>query len=237
MKYIEKFYERAVKERSANSTEELLDFISDSHGSKVQIASSLGAEDVVLIDIMKRRNLEIDVFTIDTGRLNQETYDLVDEISTRYEIKINILLPEPLDVKEMVEKKGMNLFYESTENRKLCCNIRKVQPLNRHLSGLDAWISGIRSEQNQNRLSSKRIELEHRYKLIIKYNPLLEWTYKQIFDYIKENNVPYNKLHDLGYPSIGCLPCTRSVQQGDKNRSGRWYWEEESNTECGLHEN
>ncbi len=237
MKYIEKFYKRAVKERSANSTEELLDFISDSHGSKVQIASSLGAEDVVLIDIMKRRNLEIDVFTIDTGRLNQETYDLVDEISARYEIKINILLPEPLDVKEMVEKKGMNLFYESTENRKLCCNIRKVQPLNRHLSGLDAWISGIRSEQNQNRLSSKRIELEHRDKLIIKYNPLLEWTYKQIFDYIKENNVPYNKLHDLGYPSIGCLPCTRSVKQGDKNRSGRWYWEEESNTECGLHEN
>ena len=145
------------------------------------------------------------------------------------------LVPSNTDVETMVKEKGINLFYSSVENRKLCCNVRKVIPLEKKLSNLDAWITGLRKNQNENRSNFKKIEIDIRRKTILKYNPLIDWSFEQVFDYIKKNNVPYNKLHDLNYPSIGCAPCTRGIKAGESPRAGRWWWENESNTECGLH--
>ena len=231
----EQEYNKIVDKNSNKNPEELLDFIFQLHGDKVELASSFGAEDVVIIHMIQNLGLSIPIFTIDTGRLNQETYNLIDEIRNKYNIKIEILFPNNVDVETMVLEKGMNLFYKSVENRQLCCNVRKVIPLEKKLSNLDAWITGLRKNQNENRSNFKKIEIDIRKKTILKYNPLIDWSFEQVFDYIKKNNVPYNKLHDLNYPSIGCAPCTRGIKTGESPRAGRWWWENESNTECGLH--
>lgn len=231
----EQEYNKIVDKNSNKNPEELLDFIFQLHGNKVELASSFGAEDVVIIHMIQNLGLSIPIFTIDTGRLNQETYNLIDEIRNKYNIKIEILFPNNVDVETMVQEKGMNLFYKSVENRQLCCNVRKVIPLEKKLSNLDAWITGLRKNQNENRSNFKKIEIDIRRKTILKYNPLIDWSFEQVFDYIKKNNVPYNKLHDLNYPSIGCAPCTRGIKTGESPRAGRWWWENESNTECGLH--
>jgi phosphoadenosine phosphosulfate reductase len=231
----EQEYNKIVDKNSNKNPEELLDFIFQLHGNKVELASSFGAEDVVIIHMIQNLGLSIPIFTIDTGRLNQETYNLIDEIRNKYNIKIEILFPNNVDVETMVQEKGMNLFYKSVENRQLCCNVRKVIPLEKKLSNLDAWITGLRKNQNENRSNFKKIEIDIRRKTILKYNPLIDWSFEQVFDYIKKNNVPYNKLHDLNYPSIGCAPCTRGIKAGESPRAGRWWWENENNTECGLH--
>ena len=231
----EQEYNKIVDKNSNKNPEELLDFIFQLHGNKVELASSFGAEDVVIIHMIQNLGLSIPIFTIDTGRLNQETYNLIDEIRNKYNIKIEILFPNNVDVETMVQEKGMNLFYKSVENRQLCCNVRKVIPLEKKLSNLDAWITGLRKNQNENRSNFKKIEIDIRKKTILKYNPLIDWSFEQVFDYIKKNNVPYNKLHDLNYPSIGCAPCTRGIKAGESPRAGRWWWENENNTECGLH--
>ena len=216
--------------------EELLYEAFKFYNKDVEIAVSFGAEDVVLIDMVSRLNIDIGIFTIDTQRLNDETYDLMKEIKQKYNIKIEILYPNELSVKKMIEAKGINLFYDSVENRKECCGVRKVFPLKKKLNTLKGWITGVRSDQNENRSEFKKVELDENWEnSLIKYNPLVDWSYEQVFEYIKKHKVPYNKLHDQGYPSIGCKPCTRAVKKGDDLRSGRWFWENDGNTECGLH--
>jgi phosphoadenosine phosphosulfate reductase len=220
---------------SDKSAEEVLKWTLDNLHPEVALASSFGAEDVVLIDMLTRINPEARIFTLDTGRLNQETYDVMDNLRNKYKIKFEVMFPNQNDVEEMVMEHGMNLFYRSQANRKLCCGIRKVNPLNKILSTLDGWITGIRADQTQNRAAANKFEIDVQFGGILKANPLIDWTWEQVWDYIKANKVPYNKLHDKGYPSIGCEPCTRAVKKGEDLRAGRWWWESESDKECGLH--
>jgi phosphoadenosine phosphosulfate reductase len=220
---------------SDKSAEEVLKWTLDNLHPHVALASSFGAEDVVLIDMLTKINPEARIFTLDTGRLNQETYDIMDNLRSKYKIKFEVMFPNQDDVEAMVREHGMNLFYRSQANRKLCCGIRKVNPLTKILSTLDGWITGIRGDQTQNRANANKFEIDNQFGGILKANPLIDWTWDQVWDYIKANKVPYNKLHDNGYPSIGCEPCTRAVKEGEDLRAGRWWWESESDKECGLH--
>ena len=225
-----------VSDFETSSAEEILKWSLDKYGEKIALASSFGLEDVILIDMMVKINKnKTRIFTLDTGRLNQETYDLMDTISKKYEIKIYTYFPISNQVEEMVISKGFNLMYDSLENRKLCCGIRKVNPLNRALSSLDGWITGLRREQSITRSHIEKIELDISHDNKLKLSPLADWTEEMVWDYIKKNNIPYNKLHDKGYPSIGCEPCTRAISPGEDIRSGRWWWEHPSEKECGLH--
>jgi phosphoadenosine phosphosulfate reductase len=203
---------------------------------KIAFASSFGAEDVVVIDLMMKINKDhARVFTLDTGRLNPETYEVMDKIQKKYQIPIEILFPNQSEVEKMVYENGINLMYNNVSNRKLCCEIRKVHPLKRILETLDAWITGLRRDQTFTRANTKKIEIDSSNDDIIKINPLADWTNDMVWDYIKHNDLPYNKLHDVGYPSIGCAPCTRAISSGDDLRSGRWWWENDPHKECGLH--
>ena len=187
------------------SARDILKWAIDTFGSKIGLASSFGAEDVVLIDMMTKINkVKTKIFTLDTGRLNQETYNIMDDIRKKYEIQIKVYFPDQNEVEEMVRAKGMNLMYESIENRKLCCEIRKVHSLKRALSRLDGWITGLRRDQILTRANIKKIEIDSSHNSIVKVNPLADWTNEMVWGYIHENNIPYNKLHDIGYPSIGC---------------------------------
>lgn len=203
-------------------------------GGKAAFATSLGLEDQIITDILARRAPEIPIFTLDTGRLFQETYDLIEETSRKYGIEIEMLFPDRGEIEPMVREKGPNLFYYSVENRKLCCRLRKVYPLKRRLAGLDAWICGLRREQSVTRTDIRPVEYDKTNGLV-KINPLVDWTEEQMHAYIREHGVPYNRLHDEGYPSIGCRPCTRAVKKGEDIRSGRWWWENPESRECGLH--
>lgn len=202
--------------------------------SPVVFANSLGAEDMVLTDLINRHELDIEMFSLDTGRLPQETYDLMQTVRARYRIPLRIYFPNAQQIEAYVAHHGVNGFYESVELRKRCCHIRKVEPLRRALHGKRAWITGIRREQAATRssLAMSAYDVEHQMQ---KFNPLLEWTNAQVWQYIKQNDVPYNKLHDRFYPSIGCAPCTRAVTPGEDIRAGRWWWETPENKECGLH--
>ena len=194
-----------------------------------------GAEDVAIVDMMIKINPKARIFTLDTGRLNCETYEVIDKVRAKYGINVEVLFPDAEKVEEMVQKGGVNLFYKGVENRKTCCKVRKVQPLQRQLSTLDGWITGLRKDQAVTRTVMKKIEIDETFGGIIKVNPLADWTHKDVWDYIRENDVPYNKLHDKNYPSIGCEPCTRSVKSGEDIRAGRWWWETPDSKECGLH--
>lgn len=213
------------------TAEEVLKWAFNKFGDKVAFANSFGAEDVVLTDIIAKINPKARIFTLDTGRLPQETYKVWDELEDKYKIKFTPYFPDKGEVEEMTKKYGPNLFYKSLELRKLCCTVRKMNPLKRAMSGLDAWICGLRREQSVTRTDVKRVEEGN----VIKINPLIDWIEKQVWDYIKKNKVPYNKLHDQNYPSIGCEPCTRSVKPGEDVRAGRWWWETPEQKECGLH--
>ncbi|HZA61227.1 MAG TPA: phosphoadenylyl-sulfate reductase [Nitrososphaeraceae archaeon] len=227
---------KIAEEMEDKSATEVLKWAIDAYAPKIALASSFGAEDVILIDMMVKINKEkAKIFTLDTGRLNQETYDVMDAIRKKYDIQIEVYFPEQRETEEMVKIKGMNLMYESVENRKLCCEIRKVHPLNRALSKLDGWITGLRREQAITRANIYKLEIDSSHGNIVKINPLADWTNEMIWDYIHKNNVPYNKLHDSGYPSIGCEPCTRAVHRGEDPRAGRWWWEDATQKECGLH--
>lgn len=220
---------------SFNSPQEVLKWTLDNLHPKVAKASSFGAEDSVIIDMMVKINPESRFFTLDTGRLNQETYDLMDELSKKYKINFEVMFPDAEEVQEMVREKGVNLFYDSIENRRLCCGIRKVHPLRKMLATLDGWITGIRRDQTTIRKNAAYVEFDRQYNNILKINPLLNWTWEQVWDYIKENQVPYHKLLEKGYTSIGCAPCTRAIKKGEDLRAGRWWWEAEEHKECGLH--
>ena len=228
--------EKLGREFEGKSAQEILRWALDNFGKKIALASSFGAEDVAIIDMMvKISNEKTNVFTLETGRLNQETYDVMDDIRARYGIAINAYFPDQKEVEEMIRARGMNLMYQSIENRKLCCEIRKVHPLNRALQELDGWITGLRRDQAATRSDTKKIEIDAAHDGIIKLNPIADWSSDMVWDYIKKNNIPYNKLHDMGYPSIGCEPCTRAVQKGEDPRAGRWWWENAAAKECGLH--
>jgi phosphoadenosine phosphosulfate reductase len=218
---------------TASSLVEALEIINALFPGKVVFSSSLGQEDQVITDAIFKNDLPIKIFTLDTGRLFSESYELLERTTARYKKPIRVYFPEASDVEEFVTTKGVNSFYESVENRKECCNIRKVKPLNRALHGADVWITGVRAEQTDSRKEMQVIEwLEE--KQLYKFNPLLHWTYAEVLDYLKEFYVPYNPLHDKGFISIGCAPCTRAVEPGEDPRAGRWWWET-SQKECGLH--
>jgi phosphoadenosine phosphosulfate reductase len=227
---------RFAEEFESKTAQQVIKWALDTFGWKVALASSFGAEDVAIIDMMAGIGKErTNVFTLETGRLNQETYDVMDDVRARYGIKINAYFPDQKEIEEMIRSRGMNLMYSSVENRKLCCEIRKVHPLNRALKELDGWMTGLRRDQAATRSDTKKIEIDSAHGGIIKLNPIADWTSDMVWDYIKKNNVPYNKLHDAGYPSIGCEPCTRAVQPGEDPRAGRWWWENAAAKECGLH--
>lgn len=200
----------------------------------VTFANSLGAEDMVLTDIIDRYQLGIDMFSLDTGRLPQETYDLMQVVRERYKTPLRIYFPNVKQVEAYVAEHGVNGFYDSVELRKACCHIRKVEPLRRALQGKRAWITGMRSEQASTRsnLNVSAYDMDNRMQ---KVNPLLDWSNAEVWEYLKHYEVPYNKLHDKFYPSIGCAPCTRAITPGEDIRSGRWWWEAPENKECGLH--
>jgi phosphoadenosine phosphosulfate reductase len=225
----------ALRERlGALDASDLLKEASLTFGKRIALASSLGAEDQVLTEMLARVAPGVCVFTLDTGRLPQETYDLIDATRKRYGIQIEVLFPDRQAVEAMVNAKGANLFYDSVEDRKACCHVRKVVPLRRKLAGLDAWITGLRREQAVTRQEVRTVEWDAGNGLV-KINPLADWTADQVWEYIRRNNVPHNALHDQGYPSIGCVPCTRAVEPGQDIRAGRWWWESPRHKECGLH--
>lgn len=214
--------------------EEILSYTANRFEDRVALASSFGAEDMVLINMLSRIRPIIKVFTLDTGRLPEETYELMEQVRDRYKIEIEMLFPDRDSVERMMNEFGPNLFYKSIENRKLCCRVRKLEPLARKLKDIDAWICGLRREQAVTRAEISVFEWDN-VNGLIKINPLANWTTDQVWDYIRENNVPYNKLHDKGYPSIGCAPCTRAIKDGENIRDGRWWWEKPEHKECGLH--
>jgi len=224
-----------IKKTDGFSAKQIISFAHKTFKDRVQFATSLGEEDQVITDIIASVAPEIGIFTLDTGRLFPETYALIDKTKKKYPMTFKLFSPDTSAVEKMVEEKGINLFYDSIENRKLCCEIRKVHPLEKILSTLDGWISGIRRDQTTNRLDAKMLEIDNQHSGIIKINPLIDWSWKQTKDYISENNIPYNKLLDQGYTSIGCEPCTRSIKEGEDLRAGRWWWEDDTNKECGLH--
>lgn len=203
-------------------------------GEKVAFSSSLGAEDQVLTDMVMKHAKGMRIFTLDTGRLFPETYDLIARTNNKYKTKIEVFFPDYQQVQEMVNTKGINLFFDSVDHRKLCCRLRKIEPLKRAFSGLDAWVCGLRASQSVTREGLKVVEWDSANGLV-KINPLANWTEEQVWAYLNDNKVPYNPLHDKGFPSIGCQPCTRAVMPGEDVRAGRWYWENPDTKECGLH--
>lgn len=200
---------------------------------RVKFSSSLGQEDQVLTDIISRNNLPVEIFTLDTGRLYNETYELLERTTARYKRPITVYFPQAEAVQQLVTEKGVNLFYESVENRQLCCGVRKVEPLNRALKDARVWVTGLRAAQTEHRKQIPVVEWVAD-KELYKVNPLLHWSYEEVMDYIRQHNVPYNPLHDQGFISIGCAPCTRAIEPGEDPRAGRWWWEA-SHKECGLH--
>ena len=218
------------------SPEEILKWALEKFGAKIALASSFQCEESVLIDMMhKIAGKSFRVFTLDTGRLNEETYEVMERVREKYGVTIESQFPEREAVEKLEREKGLFSFRESVENRKECCNIRKVVSLNRILGSLDAWITGLRTEQSVTRAGTPKVEMDVPREGIVKLNPLADWTTARVWDYIKANKVPYNKLHDMGYPSIGCSPCTRAVKEGESIRSGRWWWENPDQKECGIH--
>lgn len=201
---------------------------------KIAFASSLGLEDQVITHFIAEYCPKMKIFTLDTGRLFPETYELIDKTTMRYKVPIHIYFPDSKDVEEMVNTDGINLFYDGIEKRKRCCNIRKIKPLLRALHGLDAWATGLRRQQAVTRQNMQIVEWDEMHNLV-KINPLINWTESDVKDFIKKNNIPYNKLHDCGFPSIGCQPCTRAIKENEDIRSGRWWWENPEQKECGLH--
>jgi len=203
-------------------------------GKKIVLSTSLGLEDQVLTEMVLRQQRDAEIFTLDTGRLFPETYDLIARTNKFFGIRIKTYFPDAARVEEMVARNGINLFYDSVEKRKMCCGIRKVAQLPRAFEGKEAWICGLRKDQSVTRFFSRLVEWDA-HNGLVKVNPLLTWTEKQVWDYIRDHNIPYNLLHDNGFPSIGCEPCTRAIEPGEDVRAGRWWWENDLHKECGLH--
>jgi phosphoadenosine phosphosulfate reductase len=220
----------------AREPEELLEWAFNTFGEdRLAVVSSFQAEASVLIDMAYQINPKVRVITVDTGRMPQEQYDIIDEVRRRYGIQVEVLFPEASAVEAMTKRHGVNLFYESVKDRLLCCQVRKVLPLNRALKGLDAWVTGLRRDQWATRANLKKIEVDHDHGGIVKLIPLADWTKEDVWGYIKEYNLPVHPLYAKGYTSISCQPCTRRVPEGADPRSGRWWWEVNAPKECGMH--
>lgn len=200
----------------------------------ITMANSLGAEDMVLTDVICTGCLPIEIFSLDTGRLPLETYDLMAKVQQRYGLKLKFFYPNQTAIETFTREHGINAFYDSVELRKACCHARKVEPLGRALAGKQAWITGLRAQQSTTRTDLPKRQFDEGNGLV-KFNPLSDWTEKEVWAYIRLNQVPYNALHDKFYPSIGCAPCTRPVSIGEDVRAGRWWWENPESKECGLH--
>ena len=218
---------------ASHTPEELLRYVAELFPGKVRFSSSMGQEDQVLTDMIARGKINVQIFTLDTGRLFYETYELMDKTTARYQIPLDVYFPEAADVEDLVRSKGINGFYESIENRKSCCEVRKVRPLARALKEAKVWVTGIRADQSANRQQMTFVEWDEE-KQLYKINPLLHWSLEDVNDYIDRYNVPCNTLHGKGFVSIGCAPCTRAIEPGEDPRAGRWWWET-SQKECGLH--
>ncbi len=226
---------QAEREKLREATpNEILRWAAQTFSGRVTFATSLGAEDQALIHMLAAHRLDINVFMLDTGRLFEETYELLEETKRRYGVDIRLYFPESRDVEEAVAKYGVNYFRKSVELRKNCCFIRKVKPLRRALTGMDAWITGLRRGQAMTRQEVHPLEWDVGNGLY-KVNPLWNWDEDRVWQYIRDNDVPYNKLHDKGFPSIGCSSCTRAVKPGEDSRAGRWWWENPETKECGIH--
>ena len=215
--------------------QEVLAFLADKFQWEIIFSSSFGWEDQVLTDMIFGKDLPIKVFTLETGRLFPETYYTWNRTLEKYQKTIHAFYPDQLKLEKMVNDKGPSSFYESVENRKECCSIRKIEPLKRALVGQKIWITGIRADQSANRENMDWVEWDEANQLV-KVHPIFYWTLDEVKAYVHQNNVPYNPLHDKGFPSIGCQPCTRAVQPGEDFRAGRWWWEDQSKKECGLHD-
>ena len=215
---------------------ELLEWALEQFGDRLALSTAFQDGDVALIDMAYRIDPSVRVFSIDTGRLPQETHDLIEQLRERYPgLALELLSPDAHQVQRLVDRNGPNLFRNSVEQRLLCCNVRKVQPLNRALAGLDAWVTGLRRDQWASRSDIRKVEIDHDHNAIVKLNPLAEWTEGEVWDYLRENDVPIHPLYERGYTSIGCAPCTRAVAPGEPVRAGRWWWETDAPKECGMH--
>lgn len=225
-----------LNKKFANAdAKQILVYFLNEYGKDAALSSSLSAEDQVLTDMLLKIDKEnSNIFTLDTGRLHPETYDVMDATNLKYGIKINVFFPKNEDIEKLYESQGINGHFESIQNRKNCCGIRKMEPLKRALKPLKVWITGLRASQSVTRTETPIVEYDENFQ-VLKVNPLIHWREEDVWEYIKSNNVPYNKLHDQGYPSIGCAPCTRAVEKGQDIRSGRWWWENPEHKECGLH--
>jgi phosphoadenosine phosphosulfate reductase len=230
LQYISELNEK-LKNQPAD---EVLRFFIREFKGRIGFSTSLGAEDQVITKIITDIDNGVNIFTLDTGRMFPETYDLLEITRQRYKVQIKVFFPDRNAVEEMVNHKGINLFYESIENRKLCCHIRKIEPLSRALENIDVWISGLRREQSVTREDLALVEWDNALQKI-KLNPLIDWKSEDLWEYIRQHNIPYNPLHDKGFPSIGCQPCTRAIDPGEDIRAGRWWWENPDMKECGLH--
>ena len=221
---------------SGASAQEVLDFFLNGYEGNMALATSLGVEDQVLTDMICTLEPSTNIFTLDTGRLPQETYSTIEKTNSKYGIAIKIYFPNAELVEDMVTRHGPNLFYDSVTKRQQCCYVRKIEPLKRALQDVDVWVCGLRKEQSITREELELVQWDQQFG-VIKISPLLHWNTEQVWQYVKDNNVPYNPLHDKGYPSIGCAPCTRAVSEGEDIRAGRWWWEKPEHKECGLHLN
>jgi phosphoadenosine phosphosulfate reductase len=218
------------------SPHEILTWGLENFDDKIALSCSFGApEGLALLDMMHRIDPASRVFVLDTGRLPQATYDLIDRVRDRYDKAVEVVFPDAERVQSMVRDNGLNLFYESAEKRELCCRVRKVEPLNHFLSGLDAWVTGLRRDQSRRREKTPKIEIDRAHAGIAKLNPIADWSHEQVLDYVREHEVPINRLHAEGYPSVGCEPCSRPIGPGDDLRAGRWWWENSDLKECGIH--
>jgi phosphoadenosine phosphosulfate reductase len=223
-------------EAESLSAQDILTWAIKNYAPNISLACSFGApEGLALLDMMQRIDPASRVFVLDTGRLPQATHDLIDRVRDRYDVQVEVLFPRAQAVEEMVHREGLNLFYESVEKRQLCCRVRKVEPLERHLAGLDAWVSGLRRDQNVTRTDTPKLEIDSARGGIVKVNPIADWTREDVLAYVAAHDVPTNRLHAEGYPSVGCAPCSRAIVPGDDARAGRWWWENADTKECGIH--
>jgi phosphoadenosine phosphosulfate reductase len=232
MSHAEKIYPHTLPAEP----EEILAQGLEQAGGPVSLACSFSVEDVVIIDLARRAGLFLGVFAIDTGRLNEETYEVAEAVSERYGIKIDWFFPDRKAVEALEREKGLFSFRESLGNRQECCRIRKVEPLNRALDGLAGWATGLRREQSITRSELQPFETDTSHGGILKINPLIFWTEKDVWGYADRERIPVNRLHRMGYPSIGCAPCTRAIRAGEPPRAGRWWWEDPEHKECGIHQ-
>ena len=214
---------------------ELLTWAAKEFPDRIALCSAFGPESIVILHMLTEVELPLRVFTIDTGRLPNETHSLIQRCQDRFKLPIDVYGPDPEEVQEMVREHGINLFYNSVELRELCCKVRKVHPMTRALESLDAWISGLRRDQSDERKTIQKLELDSVHEGRLKLNPLANWTESRVWEYISCRSLPYNPLHNRGYRSVGCAPCSRATNPGEDPRAGRWWWERSSLKECGIH--